>query len=169
MNVENIGNSFSYSSPNILDNKKLPVSQVASYDKPINLKTNGLFSTGRPTGESMTVYKSEDYSNSNPIYLVKGTNKDGKEFEQKVNINEVNPTNCSYTEMITLSVHLGKADTSNILISGLDLSRQECDDYLSKQNFMPSLYYMRECQKSANNLIGYAKYDQLIKSLIKHC
>jgi len=173
MNVGRIGIAYSFidSNQNSFDKlgKNAAGSQELLYDKAINLKTDGLFSTGRPTGESLTVYKSEDYSDTNPVYLIKGTDKDGRAFEQKINVNEVNPGNCSYVEMITLNVHLGKTDTSNVLISGLDLSRQGHGDYFSRQNFMPSLCYVRECQKSANNLIGYTKYDQLVKSLIEHC
>jgi hypothetical protein len=169
MNVEGVGTgykNFVYSSQS-LSNKET-FNQDISYDKPIKLKMDGLFSIGRPTGESATVYKSKDFSETNPVYLVKGTDKNGAYFEQEINVNEVNPNNCSFVELIALGVHLGK-NHEHALANALDMTKKENNDYFTKQDFMPHLYYMRDCQKSANNLIGYTRYDQFIKSLLEHC
>ena len=34
------------------------------------------------TGESANVYWPDDYSEDNPVYLVKGTDKNGKEYDR---------------------------------------------------------------------------------------
>lgn len=169
MNVGGVGtgyNNFLYSAQSISNKETL--NQDISFDKPIKLKMDGLFSIGSPTGESATVYKSKDFSDANPLYVVKGTDKDGAYFEQEVNVSEVNPNNCSFVELIALGVHLGK-NNEHVLANALDRTKKENNDYFSKQDFMPHLYYMRECQKSANNLIWYSRYDQFIKCLLEHC
>ena len=35
------------------------------------------------TGESANVYRADGFSEDNPVYLVKGTDKNGNEYEQK--------------------------------------------------------------------------------------
>ena len=52
------------------------------------------------TGESANVYRADDYSEDNPVYLVKGTDKNGNEYEQTVDVSKVNPNSCSYTKWI---------------------------------------------------------------------
>lgn len=60
------------------------------------------------TGESVNVYKADDFSEDNPVYLVKGLDSEGNEYEQMINANEVNPNSCSFLELSVLNVHAGK-------------------------------------------------------------
>jgi len=38
------------------------------------------------------VYRADDYSDDNPVYLVKGIDKNGKKYEQTVDVSKVNPS-----------------------------------------------------------------------------
>ena len=40
------------------------------------------------TGESVNIYRSKNYSADNPVYLLKGLDKDGREFEQEIQMLE---------------------------------------------------------------------------------
>ena len=39
--------------------------------------------------------KADDYSEENPLYIIKGMDKNGNEYEQTVDVSKVNPNNCS--------------------------------------------------------------------------
>ena len=54
------------------------------------------------TGESVNIYRSKNYSADNPVYLLKGLDKDGREFEQEIHAQEIDPHNCSYNELMVL-------------------------------------------------------------------
>ena len=55
------------------------------------------------TGESAYVFRAEDYSKDNPVYLVKGTDRNGNAYEQTVDVSKVNPNSCSYAELLALN------------------------------------------------------------------
>lgn len=64
------------------------------------------------TGESVNVYKAEGFSAENPVYLVKGVDGRGNEYERTINADEVNPHNCTYLELSVLNVHAGNTKDS---------------------------------------------------------
>ena len=61
-------------------------------------------STRLPDGGWMnaSVFKAENHSEDNPVFLVRGTDSNGKPFETEININNVNPRNASFIEMMAL-------------------------------------------------------------------
>ena len=44
--------------------------------------------------------KADDYSEENPLYIIKGMDKNGNEYEQTVDVSKVNPNNCSYKDIL---------------------------------------------------------------------
>lgn len=87
-----------------------------------------------PTGESANVYRAKDYSDENPLYLVKGTDKNGNTYEETIDVRTVNPSSCSYIELLALSAHTGHTDfmTTAILQDHTNASSyHESADYLS--------------------------------------
>lgn len=99
------------------------------------LDKNALISTCHAqTGESANVYRAKDYSEENPLYLVKGTDKNGNPYEKTVDVRTVNPSNCSYLELLALSAHTGHNDfmTTAVLHDHVKTSSyQEPADYLT--------------------------------------
>lgn len=64
-----------------------------------------LTSVGFPNGGSASVFKSDNYTESNPQYLVKYWDENGEEQEYNVNPKEVDPSNASYIEMLAYSTY----------------------------------------------------------------
>ena len=66
----------------------------------VYLKTDDmLFSGGNGTGLSFYIKYAEESTEDNPVVIAKGVDENGKEFEEKININDINLRNASYVEM----------------------------------------------------------------------
>ena len=58
---------------------------VKSTGNVVHIDPDALFSIHHvKTGESANVYRADDFSEDNPVYLVKGTDINGNEYEQTV-------------------------------------------------------------------------------------
>lgn len=70
------------------------------------LKTDDmLFSGGNGTGLSFYIKYAEESTEDNPVVIAKGVDENGKEFEEKININDINLRNASYVEMSALEAY----------------------------------------------------------------
>ena len=67
----------------------------------VYLKTDDmLFSGGNGTGLSFYIKYAEESTEDNPVVIAKGVDENGKEFEEKININDINLRNASYLSLI---------------------------------------------------------------------
>ena len=83
----------------------------------VYLKTDDmLFSGGNGTGLSFYIKYAEESTEDNPVVIAKGVDENGKEFEEKININDINLRNASYVEMSALEVYYN-VDKGNSLSS----------------------------------------------------
>ena len=83
----------------------------------VYLKTDDmLFSGGNGTGLSFYIKYAEESTEDNPVVIAKGVDKNGKEFEEKININDINLRNASYVEMSALEAYYN-VDKGNSLSS----------------------------------------------------
>ncbi|WP_330417515.1 hypothetical protein [Roseburia sp. AF34-16] len=64
-----------------------------------------LFSGGNGTGLSFYIKYAEESTEDNPVVIAKGVDENGKEFEEKININDINLRNASYVEMSALEAY----------------------------------------------------------------
>ena len=81
------------------------------------LKTDDmLFSGGNGTGLSFYIKYAEESTEDNPVVIAKGVDENGKEFEEKININDINLRNASYVEMSALEAYYN-VDKGNTLSS----------------------------------------------------
>ena len=72
----------------------------------VYLKTDDmLFSGGNGTGLSFYIKYAEESTEDNPVVIAKGVDENGKEFEEKININDINLRNASYVEMSALEAY----------------------------------------------------------------
>ena len=72
----------------------------------VYLKTDDmLFSGGNGTGLSFYIKYAEESTDDNPVVIAKGVDENGKEFEEKSNINDINLRNASYVEMSALEAY----------------------------------------------------------------
>ena len=75
-----------------------------------------LFSGGDGTGLSFYIKYAEESTEDNPVVIAKGVDENGKEFEEKININDINLRNASYVEMSALEAYYN-VDKGNTLSS----------------------------------------------------
>lgn len=75
-----------------------------------------LFSGGNGTGLSFYIKYAEESTEDNPVVIAKGVDENGKEFEEKININDINLRNASYVEMSALEAYYN-VDKRNSLSS----------------------------------------------------
>ena len=75
-----------------------------------------LFSGGNETGLSFYIKYAEESTEDNPVVIAKGVDENGKEFEEKININDINLRNASYVEMSALEAYYN-VDKGNSLSS----------------------------------------------------
>ena len=118
-----------------------------------------------PTGESVNVYREEGYTEENPLYLVKGTGKDGNIYELTVDVSKVNPNNCSYAELAALSVHTGQRDFITLSMIGTDANYDSVHD---KLDYMAAACGSREEMARRQDWASYMKYDQWIKAILNY-
>ena len=58
------------------------------------------------SGSSISVYKTQDFDASNPVYKVKTWDKSGNVTEQMVDVSKVDPKNCDTAEMYAYTANL---------------------------------------------------------------
>lgn len=64
-----------------------------------------LYSGGNGTGLSFYIKYADESTEDNPIVIAKGVDENGKEFEQKIAIKDINPSCASIVEMQALEAH----------------------------------------------------------------
>ena len=71
----------------------------------IKPQNNMLWTGGNGTGLSYCLKYADDSTDENPVVLAKGVDENGKEFEQRIYINDVNPSSATVVEMRALEAH----------------------------------------------------------------
>lgn len=66
---------------------------------------NMLWTGGNGTGLSYCLKYADDSTDENPVVLAKGVDENGKEFKQRIYINDVDPSNVTVVEMRALEAH----------------------------------------------------------------
>ncbi len=66
-----------------------------------------LYSGGNGTGLSYYIQYAENSTEEDPTVIAKGVDENGKEFEQTIHINRINPRCATIVEMHALEAHLG--------------------------------------------------------------
>ena len=61
---------------------------------------NMLWTGGNGTGLSYCLKYADDSTDENPVVLAKGVDENGKEFEQRIYINDVNPSNATESKCV---------------------------------------------------------------------
>lgn len=92
-----------------------------------------IYSGGSGNGMSFTVKYAENSSEENPIALAKGIDENGKEFEKRFNLNDIDMTNASKVEMVALENHLDLVKGNSLSTLPMETSRMGLGD---KSNFV---------------------------------
>ena len=136
----------------------------------VHITPDALFSIyDAKTGESANVYRADDYSEENPLYIVKGMDKNGNEYEQTVDVSKVNPNSCSYTEMLALNAHTGNTSDSNFLSMAIMKDKSCTASYHEKADYMAMAYELMNDMKTLGNWDGYLRYGKWINDILTFC
>ena len=136
----------------------------------VHIDSDALFSIyDAKTGESANVYKADDYSEKNPVYLVKGMDKNGNEYEQTVDVSKVNPNSCSYTEMLAFNAHTGNKSDSNFLSMAIMKDKSGTASYQDKADYLSVAYALMNDMKTLGNWDGYLRYGKWINDILTFC
>ena len=133
------------------------------------LCSDALMSYASPqTEESVNIYKADNYSEDNPIYLLKGLDADGNAFEQEVDASKINPNNCSYNELMVLNVETGHTSPSDYLHSVATRDKSGTDSFFETSNYIEYAKEAMNDMKTAGSLDSYLSYDKWIQSLLNY-
>ena len=136
----------------------------------VHITPDALFSIyDAKTGESANVYRADDYSEDNPLYIVKGMDKNGNEYEQTVDVSKVNPNSCSYTEMLALNAHTGNTSDSNFLSMAIMKDKSGTASYHEKADYMAMAHELMNDMKTLGNWDGYLRYSKWINDILTFC
>lgn len=111
------------------------------------------YSYYKMNGQEFSVAKADTYSANNPIFTVKGTDKDGTAFEQNIDPRKVDPENASFTEFTALSAWLSESGEYD----SFHTNYIDCPtgDVLEKTNYLHITRDWRDEQMDIGNMVGY--------------
>ncbi len=133
------------------------------------LYSDALMSYASPqTGESVNIYKEVNYSEDNPLYVIKGLDADGNEFEETVDASIINPNNCSFNELMVLNVETGHTSPSDYMRSVAIRANADADSYFEKADYISYAQEVMEDYKTLGNWDSYLAIDRWIQSLLDY-
>lgn len=128
------------------------------------------FSWANPYGDA-SAWLPEDYDASDPYFIVKGTDADGKDFEARVRIKDIGPRDASAVEMTALSGFLSKTgkikgDGFNYLnlpyAPNADGTPNAANSFFDKTDYIS---LTEAYKKSQMELLNYSAYQQISRDL----
>jgi len=159
-------------------------SQGGSFPKPvvnnnagrhIQLDGNALVSAGvrLPGGGwvNASVFKAEGFSSDNPVMLVRGTDVDGRPFEEIININNVDPREASFIEMFALDGYFaanGKPTGVTRAVASLAGDEALGGNAFTKFDFVSPLLQLLETQRVNGNWDAFFQLNPIVDTLMNH-
>lgn len=132
------------------------------------LVKGGLWTRGLSDGGCSTVYKSEEYSEDNPLMRVVTTSIDGRTHEEIVDPTKVNPASATRTEIDALTaylVHENKLDNLSAIGLGSGAGKGTTDFSSAstvKKNYYSLTEEMMKMQYNCHNYKGYLSYKKIL-------
>jgi hypothetical protein len=118
------------------------------------------------TGQSIGIYYDDTSTESNPVMLARIIEADGSVNELKIAVNEVEPNNASYVEMVALSAHLakeGKTDGQTSIFATMvfegALEDTDTEDIYAKYDFISGMKVF------LNNQLKYGQMASYLRNL----
>lgn len=130
---------------------------------------NALTAVGFPDGSSASVYKSDAYDSANLEYRVRYWDKEGNYTDTNVQINDVDPRNASYLEMLAYTTYSDvEGFTKNAFGDFMNAAggvngniTYDSDSINEKKDYMSMIKEFMQLQYDSNNLSGYLSYKEL--------
>ncbi len=148
------------------DFKKNVLTCVGMGTQKVMLRSDALISYASPkTGESVNIYHADDYSKENPVYIIKGLDRYGNEFEKEVNAKEINPNCCSYNDMMILNLETGNANDSSYLKSAMMFDKSGTDSYFAKADYTAAMKSLMKDFKTLGCWDSYIFMDKWLNDI----
>lgn len=142
---------------------------VSSGNQKTMLCSDALMSYASPqTGESVNIYKAENYTKDNPVYLLKGLDADGNAFEQEVDAGKIDPNHCSYNELMVLNVETGHTSPSDYLHAVAARDKSGTDSFFETGNYIECAKKVMNDMKTVGDYASYLCYDKWIQSILDY-
>lgn len=133
------------------------------------LYSDALMSYASPqTGESVNIYKADNYSVENPLYIIKGLDANGNEFEKMIDASKINPNNCSYNELMVLNVETGHTSPSDYLHAVAVRDKSGVDSYFEQADFIAYARQVMADYKTLGSWDSYLAVDKWIQGLLEY-
>ena len=151
------------------DYKKSVMKCVRSGNQEVLLCSDALMSYASPqTGESVNIYRAENYSKENPIYVLKGLDASGNPFEQEVDASKINPRHCSFNELMVLNVETGHTSPSDYLHAVAARDKAGAGSYFDQMDYLSYAKQVMEDMKTVGSWDNYLSCGRWIDSLLKY-
>ncbi len=142
---------------------------VAAGGHKVSLCQDALMSYASPqTGESVNIYKAENYSAENPLYVIKGLDADGNAFEEVIDAGKIRPNHCSFNELMVLNLETGHTSPSDYLHAVAVRDKAQTDSYFTKADYLAYAQAVMKDQMRMGNWASYLSYDKWIRSLMDY-
>lgn len=142
---------------------------VAAGNHKAMLFSDALMSYMSPqTGESVNIYKAGNYTKENPVYVMKGLDAHGNEFEQEIDASKINPNHCSYNELMVLNLETGHTSPSDYLHNVAVRDKAGVSSFFDKTDYTAYIRAVMNDMKTLGNWDSYVAYDKWVQSLIKY-
>ena len=139
------------------NNRKAPASAEKTFYTAETPKVYQIFTTdnmlwtgGNGTGLSYCLKYADDSTDENPVVLAKGVDENGKEFEQRIYINDVDPSSATVVEMRALEAHYKVEKQGGFTSLPLEAGNMGLND---RRNFITML------KKSIEDLNKLGRFD----------
>ena len=133
------------------------------------LYSDALMSYASPkTGESVNIYKAENYSKEHPMYMIKGIDASGNEFEEAVDASKIDPKNCSFNELMVLNVETGHTSPKDYLRAVVVRENADCGSCFEKADYISYAQAVMEDYKTLGNWDSYMAMDKWVQSLLNY-
>lgn len=130
------------------------------------LRSDALMSYASPqTGESVNIYRADNYSRENPVYVIMGLDAEGNEFRKEIDASKINPAHCSYNELMVLNVENGHTSDSDRLHAAVVRDKAQAGSLFDQKNYLMYIQKVMNDQKLMGNWASYLSYGKWMESL----
>lgn len=151
------------------DFNKTVMECVSAGDHKVSLRQDALMSYASPqTGESVNIYRADNYSEDNPIYIIRGLDAEGNEFEKEIDAGKINPNNCSYNELMVLNVETGHTSPKDIIHAVAARDKANIKSYFDQKDYISYANEVMKDYKTLGNWDSYLAINKWIKSIMDY-
>lgn len=130
------------------------------------LRSDALMSYASPqTGESINIYKADNYSRENPIYIIMGLDAEGNEFKKEIDASEINPAHCNYNELMVLNIETGHTSDRDRLHAVAVRDKAGIKSCFEQKDYVACIKAVMQDQMTMGNWSSYLSYSKWLQSL----